>query len=187
MVEKENKFKSYAELENELSYITDSPKNKGVLKMIVIRPEVDQRKVLSEAAVTKKEGLVGDMWNRKDSFSPPGPPHPEKQLTLMNARCIEKIATSKEEWPLAGDQLFVDFDLSEENIPAGTQLQIGEEVIVKVSAIPHNGCKKFAARFGTDAVKFVNSKIGKSLHLRGINASVIKEGSIRIGDQISKK
>lgn len=176
---------NFAELESKLPYIKSAPKNNGELKMIVVRPSVDERNQLTEGQITKGQGLVGDNWSKKSDF-PKGPPNPEKQLTLMNSRCIEVIANSNEDWPMAGDQLFVDFDLSEVNIPAGTQLKIGNEVVVKVSAIPHNGCKKFAARFGTDSVKFVNSKLGKSLHLRGINAQVMKEGTVKVGDQITK-
>jgi MOSC domain-containing protein YiiM len=103
----------------------------------------------------------------------------------MNARCIELLAQSEERWALAGDQLYVDFDLSEENIPTGTRLKIGS-AIIEVSAEPHSGCKKFSARFGVEAMKFVNSPEGKRLHLRGINTKVIQAGTIRVGDIVRK-
>lgn len=187
MITKARAYKTEAQLNTTIDYITKSPKEKGILKMIVARPAIDQRKILTDGLISKAEGLVGDNWKIKKSFSPPGPPHPEKQITLMNARCIEMLATQEDEWPLAGDQLFVDFDLSESNLKPGDILKIGSTVELKVSALPHNGCKKFAERFGTDAVKFVNSKHGKSLHFRGINASVTQEGTIKKGDIISKK
>ena len=107
------------------------------------------------------------------------------QLNVMNARVIELLAQDKERWALAGDQLYVDFDLSESNVPPGTRLAIGTAVI-EVTAPPHLGCKKFSARFGPDAMKFVNSPEGKELHLRGVNAKVVKNGLVRSGDQVMK-
>jgi MOSC domain-containing protein YiiM len=107
------------------------------------------------------------------------------QLNLINARLIALLAQDKARWPLAGDQLYVDLDLSEENLPPGTRLTIGAAVI-EVTDQPHTGCKKFAARFGADAVKFVNSPEGKALHLRGINAKVVQGGTIRAGDTVRK-
>ncbi|NOS70832.1 MAG: MOSC domain-containing protein, partial [Verrucomicrobia bacterium] len=132
------------------------------------------------------EGLVGDNWKERGSRSTPdGSANPEMQLNIMNARVIELLAQSKERWALAGDQLFVDFDLSESNVPPGTRLAIGSAVI-EVTAPPHTGCKKFSARFGPDAMKFVNAPEGKELHLRGINAKVVQPAIIRTGDSVKK-
>ncbi|MEM6632019.1 MAG: MOSC domain-containing protein [Bacteroidota bacterium] len=177
---------STAQLEGQLEYIKDSPKNQGILKLIVCRPADNERNVLSEGQLDTTIGLVGDNWStRGSSRTPDKSAHPEMQLNLMNARTIECIAQDKERWPLAGDQLYIDLDLSDENLPPGTQLSIGD-AIIEVTAIPHNGCKKFTERFGIDAVKFVNSPIGKQLHLRGINAKVVKAGTIRPGDSVEK-
>jgi MOSC domain-containing protein YiiM len=107
------------------------------------------------------------------------------QLNIMNARAIALVAQDKDRWQLAGDQLFIDFDLSDENLPAGTRLALGSAVI-EVTAQPHNGCKKFVARFGLDAMRFVNSPVGKQLHLRGINARVVQRGVIRVGCVVKK-
>jgi len=132
------------------------------------------------------DGLVGDNWKARGSRSTPdGSANPDMQLNVMNARVIELLAQSKDRWALAGDQLFVDFDLSETNVPAGTRLAIGKAVI-EVTPPPHTGCKKFSARFGVDAMKFVNSPEGKQLHLRGINAKIVQPGIIRVGDGVSK-
>jgi len=181
-----SQFPSYQQLEEKLNYITASPKNNGSLVLIARRPNVDEREVLQTGFITFSEGLKGDSWNsRKSRHTPDGSPFLKNQLTLMNSRCIEVIAKSKTDWPLAGDQLFVDFDLSQENLKPGDQLIIGS-AILEVSEIPHNGCHKFAARFGTDSVKFVNDKRGKQLHLRGLNALVVKEGEIKINDKIVK-
>ncbi len=141
---------------------------------------------MEEGTLDLTEGLIGDNWRtRGSSRTNNGFGHPEMQLNIMNARAIALIAQERERWKLAGDQLFVDFDLSDENLPPQTRLKIGS-AIIEVTAIPHNGCKKFVSRFGLDAMKFVNSPIGKQLHLRGINAKVIKPGKIRTGDLIEK-
>jgi MOSC domain-containing protein YiiM len=99
----------------------------------------------------------------------------------MNSRVIALLAGDKERWPLAGDQLYVDLDLSVDNLPPGTRLNFGSAV-VEVSDRPHTGCKKFAARFGLDALQFVNSPQGKQLRLRGLHARVVQPGVIRVGD-----
>ena len=107
------------------------------------------------------------------------------QLNIMNSRVIALLAQDQERWQLAGDQLFIDMDLSDKNLPAGTRLTLGTAVI-EITAKPHTGCKKFAARFGQDAIRFVNSPLGKELHLRGVNAKVIQSGTIQVGDAVKK-
>ncbi len=179
-------FLTLAEMEAGLETIRQSPKDVGVLKMICRRPKTEEREVLAEGQLDPAHGLVGDNWKTRGSRSTPdGSANPEMQLNLMNARVIELLAQDKSRWQLAGDQLFVDFDLSETNIPPGTRLAIGSAVI-EITAPPHLGCKKFAARFGPDAVKFVNSPEGKALHLRGVNAKVITASQIRVGDLVQK-
>lgn len=177
---------SMAELEAGMEYIRQSPKEDGTLNRIVRRPQVDERETVMEAHITLEDGLVGDNWKARGSNNTPdGSARPEAQITLMNTRTIALLAQSEERWALAGDQLYVDFDLSDDNIPPGTRLAIGS-VILEVSVIPHTGCKKFSARFGVDAMKFVNSPEGKQLHLRGINTQVIQAGIIHVGDAIRK-
>jgi MOSC domain-containing protein YiiM len=107
------------------------------------------------------------------------------QLTVMSTRAVELVAGDRERWPLAGDQLYVDLDLSGANLPPGTQLEIGDAMI-EVSTQPHTGCDKFVSRFGLEAMKFVNSPLGRSLNLRGINARVVRPGRIRAGDEVRK-
>jgi MOSC domain-containing protein YiiM len=173
-------------LEAGLDHIRQSPKETGTLEMIVRRPEVGEREVLAEGELDLELGLVGDTWlERGSSRTGDGSAHPDMQLNVINARLLDLVAQDKARWPLAGDQLVVDFDLSEENIPPGTQLSIGSAVI-EVTAQPHTGCQKFVARFGKDAMLFVNSPVGKQLHLRGINARVVKPGTIRQGDAVHK-
>lgn len=177
---------SMTELEAGLDYVRQSPKDVGNLRMIVRRPQVDERELMQEAEITVEQGLAGDTWKARGSdHTPDGAANLEAQITIMNARIIELLAQTEDRWALAGDQLYADFDLSDDNIPPGTQLAIGT-AIVEVSAVPHTGCKKFSARFGVEAMKFVNSPEGKRLHLRGINTRVVKAGLIRVGDAITK-
>ena len=162
-----------------LEAIRQSPKTAGVLRLIVCRPDIEQRATLREGRLDEAAGLVGDSWPQRGSA------HPDMQLTVMNARAIALIAGSPERWPLAGDQLFADLDLSNANLPAGSRLRIGEAVI-EITAVPHTGCAKFKARFGPAALAFVNSPAGRELNLRGVNARIITSGVIRVGDPIVK-
>ena len=174
------------QLEAGLDHIRQSPKDVGVLKLISRRPNTDEREVVDEAQLDPAHGLMGDNWKARGSRSAAdGMANPEMQLNVMNARVIGLIAQDKSRWSLAGDQLFVDFDLSEANVPPGTRLTIGLAVI-EITAEPHLGCKKFSARFGPDAMKFVNSPEGKQLHLRGVNAKVVQAGVVRAGDPVRK-
>lgn len=173
------------ELHAGLDDIRRSPAGEGRLEMIVRRPAVGDREVLAEGRLDVLEGLVGDTWGRRASTrTGDGTPHADMQINLMNARAIALIAQERSRWPLAGDQLFVDLDLSLANLPAGSRLEIGSAVL-EVTAQPHTGCGKFVERFGADAMKFVNSPVGRELCLRGINARVVQPGVIREGDPIA--
>ena len=186
MVMSEIKHLTMAELEAGLDAIREAPKDEGVLQLIVRRPQIEEREVLEEGELDPLEGLIGDSWKlRGSSRTADGSPHPEMQLNIMNARVTALVAQDKDRWQLAGDQLYLDMDLSTENLPAGTQLAIGTAVI-EVTPPPHLGCKKFVARFGLDAMKFVNSTVGRKLHLRGINARVVQAGTIRVGQVVKK-
>lgn len=173
-------------LEAGLEYIRRSPKDAGPVMMIVRRPDVDQREVLNTGRLDKDRGLVGDSWLRRSaSRTGEGSADRDMQLNIMNSRVIALVACSRDRWALAGDQVFVDIDLSKNNLPAGTRLRLGDAVI-EVTAAPHAGCRKFAARFGTEAMKFVNSGLGKELCLRGINARVVDSGTFAVGDSLRK-
>ena len=175
-------YPTLQEMEAGLAEIRQSPADAGALRLIVRRPEANGREVLEEGRLDIVEGLVGDTWSRSRGR---GAPNPEMQINIMNARAIALIAQTTDRWPLAGDQLFVDLDLSADNLPPGTRLALGSAV-VEITAPPHTGCGKFASRFGVDAVKFVNSAVGKRLRLRGVNAKVVQAGRIRAGDLVQK-
>ena len=177
---------SLEELEAGLDHIRQSPKDEGQVRLIVRRPDVDVRETVKVAELDLQHGLVGDNWEERQSRrKSDGPINNDSQITVMNARVIELLAQDEKHWALAGDQLYVDMDLSDENISPGTRLAIGSAVI-EVTHVPHTGCKKFATRFGTDATKFVNSPEGKRLHLRGINAKIVQAGTIHAGDAARK-
>ena len=174
------------ELEAKLDHLREAPKDQGVVELIVRRPRTDEREVLEEAELDPVKGLIGDSWCvRPSSKTPDNSPHPEMQINIMNSRVTALVAQTKDRWSLAGDQLYIDMDLSKENLPGGTRLAIGS-VVLEVSPLPHTGCKKFVARFGMDAMKFVNSPVGRELCLRGINARIIQGGVIRVGNRATK-
>ena len=179
-------YRTLAELEAGLDTIRQSPSQEGRLVMIVRRPAVGEREVLEEGTLDLLDGLVGDTWRMRGSTrTTDGLAHPDMQLNVMNARVIALLAHEKERWSLVGDQLLIDLDLSLDNLPAGSRLTIGT-AIIEVTAQPHSGCHKFMARFGSEALKFVNSPVGKQLRLRGLNARVVQPGIVRVGDQVKR-
>jgi hypothetical protein len=175
-----------AQLQKGLDHIRRSPSDGGVLDLIVRRPMVNEREELEHAELDLIEGLVGDTWKRRRSKSTPdGSPNIEMQITVINSRAASLVARDETRWQLAGDQLYIDMDLSAANLPAGTCLALGGAVI-EVTAPPHLGCQKFVARFGMEAMKFVNSPLGRELRLRGLHARVVQAGAIRKGDRVNK-
>lgn len=175
------------ELNAGLEQICQAPADGGVLQLIVRRPGKGERELLKEGQLDLVAGLIGDNWaTRGASATPKRAPNPDTQLTIMNARAAQLIAGSRGRWALAGDQLYLDLDLSLANLPAGARLAIGSAV-VEVTAEPHTGCKQFVERFGMAAMNFVNSPEGKKLCLRGINTRVVQAGTVRVGDTATKR
>ena len=173
---------STEELAQGLDSILQTPKDEGALQLIVRRPDVDQRESVAKGQLDIREGLVGDSWRARGSrHMADGQADPDMQLNIMNSRVAELVANGLERRELAGDQLYLDMELSSDNLPPGTQLALGE-AIIEVTEPPHTGCKKFAARFGTEAMVFVNSGMGKTRNFRGICARVVQSGDIQVGD-----
>lgn len=178
--------RSAEDLESFLPELRSAPADHGTLELLVRRPAVGEREVLLEGVLSLEHGLVGDTWRVRGSRrTPDGSSHPEMQLNVMSARLVAFLAGDPDRRPLAGDQLYLDLDLSHANLPAGTRLRLGDAVI-EVTAEPHLGCDKFMARFGEPAMRFVNSRVGRELRLRGLNAKVVVPGVVRSGDTVRK-
>jgi hypothetical protein len=173
------------QLEAGIDAIRASPREEGTVDWIACRPAPGERIVLETATLDVAGGLVGDNWVTRPTKLPDQRPDPDAQMTLMNARSVELVAGVRDRWALAGDQLYVDLDLSLENLPAGTRLQVGSAVL-EVTALPHTGCAKFTERFGSAAARWVNTPVGRALNLRGINVRVVTSGQVRRGDAIRK-
>ncbi len=174
------------ELEAGLDHICQSPEDSGPLRMIVRRPDIDRREVVADGTLDVAVGLVGDSWQARGSTrTPDGGPNPAAQVTIINARLLALLAQSEKRWPLAGDQLVIDIDMSTQNLPPGTRVAIGSAVI-EVSEEPHTGCAKLAQRFGDDALRFISTPTGRRVRLRGVNTRVVQSGSIRVGDAATK-
>ena len=169
---------TYEEMEARWAAMEGSPQDDGSVEMIVRRPAAEQREALQSASFTAAAGLAGDDWLRRSG-------DPEAQITLMNSRLIHMLAGDKARWAEAGDQLFVDLDISQDNLPAGTRLQIGG-VVMEVSPLPHTGCTKFARRFGGQARKWIMSDVGVAERRRGVYTTVIEDGVVAVGDRIRK-
>ena len=173
------------DMEASLGHIRESPPGHGVLVLVVRRPAVGTRELPAEAVLDPAAGLVGDNWLARGSRdTPDGSADLQRQVTVMNSRVAELVAGGPGRMPLAGDQLYVDLDISMDNLPAGSLLMVGEAVL-EVSDAPHLGCAKFVERFGADAMRFVNSRVGRQLRLRGMNARVLQRGIVRPGDQVA--
>lgn len=174
------------QIEAGLGEVRASPRGTGSVEMIVARPSEGDRSVLVEAAFTIEEGLVGDSWSlRPTRTGPGGGPDPQRQVTLMNARYLDLIAGTRQRWPLAGDQLLVDLDLSTDHLAPGDRLALGT-VVLEVTAPPHTGCSGFMARFGKDALAVAGDRSLRHLNLRGIHARVVASGTVRTGDDVTK-
>ncbi len=173
-------------LESGLNHIRKSPADNGTLDMIVIRPEKKQRVTVGKCLLSAKGGAEGDHWAKGCWKSlPDGSPDPSVQITIMNSRCLELVAVTKEKWPLAGDNLIADLDLSENNLKPGQKISVGK-AILEITDVPHTGCINFRDRFGIDALKFVSTKSAKELRLRGVYAKIIQDGEVHVGDQLRK-
>jgi MOSC domain-containing protein YiiM len=175
--------RSIDDLTEALEYILDAPRAEGRVEMIAIRPAEDQREILAAGKLDTDLGLVGDSWKARNAKHA----HADNraQLTLMNSRVIEQVAGSRDRWALAGDQVYVDMNLSIENLPPGTQLRVGD-AIIEVSDMPHTGCKKFASRYGAEALRFVNIGVGRESRFRGVNTFVVQGGEFGVGSPVVK-
>jgi MOSC domain-containing protein YiiM len=166
-----------------LADIQAAPPDLGRLELIVRRPAEGEREILDEGRLDPGQGLVGDRWAARVPEATPV--YLSAQLTVMSTRVLAAIEPARERWPLAGDQLLVDLDLSEANLPPGSRLAVGSAVI-EVSETPHTGCAKFSARFGSDAMRWVNSPVGRAHRMRGLNARIVTGGTVHVGDPVRK-
>ena len=183
------------ELEQTLDHILAAPSDGGSVEMIVRRPAENGREVVESAGPRRIEsldtldtelGMVGDNWlERARGYAGDGPVKKYAQLTLMNSRVANAVAVERDRWPLAGDQIYVDMDLSIENLPAGTRLRVGTAA-VEISEPPHTGCDKFASRFGSQALRFVNVGEGRERRFRGVNAEIVESGVVSVDAAVSK-
>lgn len=179
-------YLTFSEIEARLNWVLAAPGDVGRVDALVIRPAVDQRESLTTVMFSPQQGVVGDNWLTSCwKKLPSGESDPSVQVAIMNARMIEALTSDQSRWPLAGDQLFVDFDLSVHNLPVGDRLQVGAAVL-EITAEPHRGCSKFKKRFGPDALAFVNSKQGDAHRLRGVYARIVSTGEVSVGDGIRK-
>lgn len=175
------------DLASTLDHLRAAPAEEGTLTMVVRRPDRDEREVLSEAVIDVDKGLVGDNWySRSTSRAIAEGRHRDAMITVMGSRMAELLGDTDDVRALAGDQLYVDLDISHDNLPAGSRIAIGDDVVLEVSAKPHAGCAKFKARFGEETLAFVNGKEGSRLRLRGLNASVVQGGVVRPGDVVRR-
>lgn len=168
--------------DDSLHDVRAAPADQGRVELIVRRPADGARDILDEARLDPGSGLVGDRWVTHHGHEPI---YLAAELTVISTRVLAAIEPDRDRWPLAGDQLYVDLDLSAENLPAGSRLSVGTAVI-EVSETPHTGCAKFSSRFGSDALRWINSPTGRAHRMRGLNAWIVRGGTVKPGDTIRK-
>ena len=181
--------RSTIELTAGLDHLRSAPTDGGTVHLVVRRPGLGMRELLEEGLLDTEDGVVGDNWlSRATSRAIADGRHLEAQVNVMSARMVGLLADSAEEQAYAGDQLFLDLDISVANLPTGSRLAFGAPggggAVIEISARPHNGCAKFTARFGEEAMLFVNSEVGKGLRLRGFNGRIVSSGVVRTGDPV---
>jgi MOSC domain-containing protein YiiM len=176
-------FVTREELDVQLPELRTLGSEQGTLELIVRRPFEGERELPSTAELTVEDGLVGDRWQPR--LDENGRTQRGTQLTIASTHLLGLIA-EPERWPLSGDNLLVDMGLDQESLPAGSRLAIGDTVVVEISEEPHTGCAKFSARFGSDALRFINSPEGRKLRLRGVNAHVVVPGMVATGDPVRR-
>lgn len=176
------------ELDAHLPHLRSAPADVGRLDLVVRRPAVDERDVLEAGTLSEDGGLEGDNWlDRSTSRAIEAGRHLDAQINVTSSRMASFLAFDDvERQALAGDQLHLDLDISHANLPTGTRIGIGEDAVIEVTKKPHNGCAKFRARYGQEALDFVNSETGQAMRLRGFNARVVTGGVVRPGDKVTR-
>jgi hypothetical protein len=179
-------YRTVAELDAGLARVLDAPLDEGTVRLVVRRPGRGQREILEVGQLDTEAGLVGDDWINRPGMGS-DEPSPYAQVTVMNARVAELISGDPEPaaWAQCGDQLYLDLDISEANMPPGTRLRIGE-AILEVQAEPHTGCAQFRGWWGADALRFISTEQGRALRMRGANTVVVRSGTVRPGDRAAK-
>jgi MOSC domain-containing protein YiiM len=162
-----------AELAAGLQGLPPAPRDAGRVALLVRRRADGVRETPERVRLSSEAGLPGDGWARRP------PRDPEAQLAVMRRDVAELIANGQ---PLTvfGDNLFVDLDIAAANLPVDTRLCVGEAVVA-VTPKPHNGCLKFKARFGGDALRFVQAPATRDRNLRGIYWRVVEPGEVAVG------
>jgi hypothetical protein len=166
--------------------VRNAPKDSAIVTLLVARPGTDLRETVTEAVLDVEQGMVGDDWMARGSWKKAGTPaNVEAQVTLMSTRVLAAMEPDESRWPIAGDQVYLDLDLSEENLPVGTRLLVGDAE-VEVTALPHTGCSKFASRFGHDALRWISTHEGRALRMRGMYVRVLRTGTVHVGDVVRR-
>ena len=171
-----SRFRTFGDLERELYELARSPADGGRVALVVRRGAGGRREVLEQIAVSADAGVTGDAWGRRLQRDL------QMQIAVMQAD-VARIIANGQPLTLFGDNLFLELDLSASNLPAGSRVRVGGATF-EVTPMAHNGCRKFQARFGQEALRFVSTKDLRHRNLRGIYMRVTEPGDVRPGDPV---
>jgi hypothetical protein len=170
---------TFEELEASFQALPPAGIGRGQLHLIVVRTGGGAHTTPAQVAISPKRGLDGDRWSKTPKREVDG------QVSLMDARVASLlVGGERDRLHLPGDNFHVDLDLGEAALPVGSQLRLGT-ALLEITALPHAGCAKFRARFGDDALRWVNHRSFRARRLRGVFCRILEGGVASLGDAIA--
>lgn len=180
------RFATLDDLQAKLSWATSAPRDNAPISTLCVRPAEGDRQFVERIDFSVTEGVVGDRWIRKTWMRlPDGRPDPRIQVCLLGQRVLELVRIDPYRMPYPGDNIVADLDFSETNLPSGQLLRVGTATL-EVSDIFNTACSKWRARYGDDALRWINLPDNLPHRLRGVLCRVVASGYATIKDRIVK-
>lgn len=175
-----------AALAEALPNVLQAPRDNAPVTMLCLRPAIGERAFPDRISLTRAEGIPGERWLSMPWLrQPDGRPDPAIQVSILPARVLDLVWTDRTGTPHPGDPIVADLDMTEANLPEGTLLRVGTATL-RVSGVWNDGCVKWKVRYGADAKAWIVAPGHRELRLRGILCSVEEDGTVAVGDRITR-